>query len=71
MTINGNTFSDGTAEELIHGHVGHFALDVPQSYIHTGDGIVFNAAVAPVGILVHKLPQLLNVLDIATYKQRL
>ena len=70
MAVHRNTGAHFAAEQVVHRHVGHFALDVPQGHIHTGDGIVDDGAAAPVGVLVHQLPQVGDVAHILADQQR-
>lgn len=58
------------AEQLVQGHVGHFAFDVPQGHVHTGDRIVLDGAIAPVAVLVHELPDVVDVRNIPADQQR-
>jgi len=44
------------AEELIDGHAGLAAFDVPEGLVDAGDGVVQHGAVAPVGGVVAGLP---------------
>ena len=70
MAVHRHTGAHFAAEQVVHRHVGHFALDVPQGHIHTGDGIVDDGAAAPVGVLVHQLPQVGDVAHILADQQR-
>ena len=45
-----------SSEQLIHRHICHLAFDIPQRHINAGNRIIFNRAVSPVAVLVHKLP---------------
>ena len=70
MAINRYPFAAFAAEQLVQRHVGLLALDVPQGHVHTRNGVVLNRPIAPVGVLVHQLPQFLNAIGIPTDQQR-
>ena len=70
MAVHRHTGAHLAAEQIIDRHVGHLALDVPQSHIHAGDGIVDDGAAAPVSVLVHQLPQVRDVAHILADQQR-
>lgn len=71
VPVDRDALPDLSAEELVEGHIRQLALDVPQRHVHAGNSVVFNGAVAPVGVLVHQLPQLLDVLRVPPHKKRL
>ena len=71
MTIHRYALAHLAAEKVINRHVCHFALDVPERHVHAGDGVVDDGAGAPVGVLVHELPELADAADIAPDQQRL
>ena len=48
------------AEELVDGHPRLAALDVPQRHVHAAHGVVEDGAVAPVGAVVHGLPEVVD-----------
>jgi hypothetical protein len=45
------------AQHVVDRHTGLTALDVPQRLIHAADGINQHWSVAPVGTVVHGLPE--------------
>ena len=59
------------SEQLIERHIGQLALDIPERHIDTGNGVIFDWTVTPIGILVHQLPELFNGLRVAPEQQRL
>ncbi len=71
VAVHRDALPDLPAEELVEGHVGQLALDVPEGHVHAGDGVVFDGPVAPVGVLVHQLPKLLDVLRVPPHQERL
>ena len=70
MAIHRHALAALAAEQLVQGHVGHFAFDVPQGHVHTGDRIVLDGAIAPVAVLVHELPDVVDVRNITADQQR-
>ena len=70
MAVHRHTGAHLAAKQVVHRHVGHLALDVPQGHVHAGDGIVDDGAAAPVGVLVHQLPQVGDVAHILADEQR-
>ena len=71
MTVNVSALTDFAAQHLVNRHVGHLTLDVPQGFVNTGNGVVQNGTVSPVGAAHHDLPDILDVVDAATHKQGL
>ena len=69
MPIDHRTFAALAAPQLIHGHVGDFALDVPQCHVDTADGVVEHGAVAPVRVDHHHLPHVFAVARITADEQ--
>ena len=65
MSVNRNAGPHLTAKKVIKRHSRHFAFDVPQSHVYTGDSIVDNGTGSPVSILVHELPELSDIVDFA------
>src|SRR5262249_49859630 len=59
------------AEELIHGHAGPLAEDVPQGHVHAADGVVEHRAVAPVGADERGLPDVLDLGGVLADEERL
>ena len=58
------------AQQIIHRHIGNFALDVPQCHIHAADRVVQYRAVAPVGVDHHHMPQIVDIAGVAALQQR-
>ena len=54
------------AEQLVDGHPGPLAFDVPQGLVDPGDGVVQHRTVAPVAVHHHHPPQLLDPVDVAS-----
>src|ERR1035438_8101409 len=52
-------FSSG---QLVDGHAGLAAFDVPQSLVHAADGVIQDRTVAPVGAVVHGLPKVVDAI---------
>lgn len=58
------------AEQLINGHSGAFAFDVPERLIESAEGVVENGTVAPVRAGVGGLPDVLDVVGVAPAAER-
>src|SRR5262249_17793551 len=58
------------AEQLIDGHVGELALDVPEGNIDAGDGVVQYRAIAPVAVDHVHLEDFFDALYIAPNDER-
>ena len=71
VAVDRHAFAALAAEQLVQRHVRQFALDVPQGHVDAGDGVVLDRPIAPVGVLMHQLPQLFNRVRIAPHDQRL
>lgn len=69
MNVNGRRFPGFAAQELVDGHAGAFALDVPQSLIDTRDGIVENRAVASVAVDRGHLPDSFDAVHIGADRE--
>jgi len=65
VPVDGHALATFAAKQLVQGHPGQLALDVPQRHVNAGDGVVLDRAIAPVGILVHQLPKLFDRMGIA------
>ena len=63
--IDGSGFAALAAEELVDGHAGQFAFDIPQGHVDTGDGVVEHGAVAPVMMDHHGLPEVFDAGDVS------
>ena len=63
-------FAAFAPEELIHGHAGLTALDVPQRLVHAADRVVEHRAVPPVGGVVAHLPGVLDAVGGPADQQR-
>jgi hypothetical protein len=59
------------AHELVDGHAGAFALDVPQRLVDAGQRVVEHRATAPVGADVGRLIDILDVVRAAAEEERL
>src|SRR5262249_47559526 len=53
-----------TPEQLVDGHNGALALDVPKRLVHAAEGVVQDRPVAPVRADVTALPDVLDVVGI-------
>ena len=70
MAVYRNPFPYFPSEKLIQRHICHLSFDIPQCHINAGNGVIFNWSVSPVTVLMHELPQLLNILSIPPQKKR-
>ena len=59
------------ADQLVDGHVGLPALDVPERLVDAADGVVQRRAVAPVGAVVARLPDVLDAVHRLADEERL
>ena len=59
------------AEQLVDGHAGPLALDVPERDVHAAHRVEQHRAVAPVGADVGGLPDVLDLVDVAADEERL
>ena len=59
------------AQQLVQGHICQLALDIPQRHVDACHGVVQHRAVAPVGIDHHQVPQVFNIVGIASDKDGL
>src|SRR5205814_6668891 len=59
------------AEQLIEGHPGALALDVPQRDVHAAHRVEQRRTVTPVGADVARLPDVLDLVDVAPDQKRL
>src|ERR1035437_9543685 len=57
------------AEQLVHGHAGPLALDVPERLVHAGDGVVQNWSAPPVGADHSCLPDIFDVVGVPTEQE--
>ena len=71
MAVDAGRLADLAAEQVIHGHAGHLALDVPEGLVHAGDGVVEHGAVAPIGADHAHLPDVLDAGDVLADEQGL
>src|ERR1043166_3690780 len=60
-----------SADELIHRHVRALALDVPQRHVESTQRVVEYRPVAPIGTRVSVLPEVFDVVRIATASERI
>ena len=60
-----------SAQQLIDGHVGSLALDVPERHVHTAHRVEEHRAVPPVRAHVGGLPDVLDLVDVPTQEERL
>ncbi len=70
VAVDGHALAALSTEQLVQGHVGEFALDIPQRHVDARNGIVLDRAIAPIGVLMHELPEFLDGLGIAADEQR-
>ena len=59
-----------TAEELIEGHAGELALDVPERDINAGEGVVEHGTTPPVGADRGGLEDILDIVWAAAEEKR-
>ena len=59
------------AEQLVERHVGALALDVPERDVHAAHRVEQHAAVAPVRADVGRLPDVFDLVDVASDEKRL
>ena len=71
MAVDANALAYLAAKQLIDGHVGHLALDVPKGLVHAGNGVVEDGAVAPIGANHGHLPDVLDAGGILAHEQGL
>ncbi len=57
------------AKQVVQGHPGLLALDVPKRLVHARDGVVQHRPVAPVAVGVHQPPQLPDASGIPAHQQ--
>jgi hypothetical protein len=62
--------ADTAAEQLVDGHPGPLALDVPQGLVDAGHGVVEDRPAAPVGADIRRLPDVLDVVRVAADEER-
>ena len=70
MAVDRHARAHLATEQLIQWQPGLLTLDVPQGHIDAGNGVVLDRPVAPVGVLVHQLPEFLDRLGVAADQQR-
>ena len=70
MHVYGGGLTGAAAQQVVHRHVRHLALDVPQRLVDAAQGVSKDGAVAPVGTDVGRLPDVLNVGDAAADEKR-
>ena len=70
MAINRYASAHLSTKQIIHRHIGHFPFNIPQRHINAGNCIVYNRPAAPIRVLVHQLPKLSNIANIASNHQR-
>ena len=66
----GHDVPAGTAQHPINRGAVLLAQQIPQGHVHTGDRIVLDGAIAPVAVLVHELPDVVDVRNIPADQQR-
>ena len=71
VTVDARSLAHLAAQQVVNGHIRHLALDVPQRFVHAGDGVVEHGAVAPVGADHAHLPDVLDAGDVLAHQQRL
>ena len=71
VAVGVGSFAALAAGELIDGHVGLAAFDVPEGLVDAGDGVVEDGAVAPIGAVVAGKPNVLNAVRGFAEKQGL
>ncbi len=69
MTVNRNRVFRFTAEQLIERHSRQLAFDIPQCHIHACDGVIHHRTISPVGVHLHHLPQIFDVVAIAPHQK--
>src|SRR5919202_2093611 len=70
MRVQRRRFAALAAHELIDGHAGPFALDVPQRLVDAGQRVVQHRTAAPVGADVGGLIHILDVVHAAAEEER-
>ena len=71
MHVDGGGTAAATAPELVAGHAGRLALDVPQRHLHRAHGVVQHRAVAPVAVVHGAVPEVGDGAGVAADGERL
>ena len=64
MRVTGRGFAAFAAQELVHGHAGAFALDVPQGDVDARNRVVEYGSVAPVPVDHIHLPDVFDTVHV-------
>jgi hypothetical protein len=70
VAINGHAGATLPTEQLIERHPGAFALDVPERGIDSAEGVHEHGTVAPIRTLIHRLPEVLDVVRVFADEER-
>src|SRR6185312_11271956 len=63
VAVDVGRFTAFTADEVVDGHVGHAAFDIPEGLVDAADGVVEDGAVFPVRAVVAGLPDVFDLVD--------
>jgi hypothetical protein len=61
VDVEGRGHAAAAAEEVIEGHPGQLALDVPEGHVDAGHSVVQHRAAAPVGADRQHRPDVLDI----------
>ena len=64
MSVSGDGIPGLAAQQLIKRHIGKLTFNIPQRHIHAGYGVIHYGAISPVGIDVHHLPEIFNIVGV-------
>ena len=53
-----------SSQQLVQRHIRKFSLDIPKGHVDPGDGVVQHGTVAPIGIVGHEVPEVLNLVGV-------
>src|SRR5205823_3882224 len=69
--INRHADAALAAKQLIKRHPGALGLDVPEGGIDSAKGVHEHRAIAPIGALIHRLPEILDVVRLLAAQKRI
>ena len=71
VEVAGGAEAAFAAQQLVERHAGALALDVPQRDVHAAHRVEQHRAVAPVRAHIRRLPDVLDLVDVAADEERL
>lgn len=70
MRVERNRITHLATDQLVYGHAGALAFDVPQRHIECTECVVLNRTVAPIGADVRTLPEILDTIGVFAEPKR-